>query len=80
METESIPSNEVKTNDKTILCECGHPLIWHSFAHQCNASMRRTERKKDTTGKYVKVKCCYVCYCKEFKLKEINKIDQEEEK
>lgn len=63
--------SRIQCNEKKILCECGHPLIWHSFGeYQCNASTRRTERKKNELGKYIKVKCCYVCYCKEFKKRE----------
>lgn len=60
---------EQKTSEHTILCECGHPLISHAIgALQCYASTRRTERRKNQLGKYVKVKCCYTCYCKKFKL------------
>jgi hypothetical protein len=58
-----------KTTEHTILCECGHPLSSHSlWSKRCNTSTRKTERRKNHLGKYISVKCCYVCYCEEFKL------------
>jgi hypothetical protein len=56
------------TIEHRILCECGHPLSSHSLGDiQCNASTRKKERRKNHLGKYVIVKCCYVCYCRKFK-------------
>ena len=61
---------ERKTTEKTILCECGHSLSSHATgAGECYQNTRRTEKRKNHLGKYVKVKCSYVCYCRKFKLK-----------
>lgn len=62
---------EPKTNDNTIICDCGHPLRSHSSgARECYTSTRRTEKRKNHFGKIIKVKCVYVCYCKKFEFKE----------
>jgi len=56
-----------KANENTILCDCGHPLGSHAIgAGRCYAGTRRTERRKNHLGKYVRVKCSYVCYCPKF--------------
>lgn len=59
---------ERRARPDTILCECGHSLYHHSAgANDCYVSTRRTEKRGDHHGNIVKVKCVYVCHCKEFK-------------
>lgn len=54
-------------NANNILCNCGHPLSYHATgAGQCYKNLRRTEKRKDHTGKEVKVKCYYNCSCNKF--------------
>jgi hypothetical protein len=56
-----------KCNEHTILCDCGHPLGDHqSGGLRCYHGLKRTERRKNHLGKYVKVKCAYICYCPKF--------------
>jgi hypothetical protein len=58
-----------KCSEKTILCECGHSLNAHSCgAGKCYISIRKTERRKNHLGKYIKVKCNYTCYCDKFEI------------
>lgn len=60
-----------KTNERTILCKCGHPLSYHaSGAERCYRFIRRTERRKNYLGKEIKVKCVYECTCRKFELKD----------
>ena len=57
-------------NDKTILCQCGHPLGDHAIgAGECYRSTRKTEKKKNHLGKEINVKCVYNCTCMKFKLR-----------
>ena len=54
--------------DLKVLCECGHALGSHQVGGgRCYCATRKTERKKDQDGIYVKVKCVFCCYCDKFK-------------
>jgi len=54
-------------NSSNILCTCGHPLNHHAIgAGQCYKHIHKTEKRKDHTGKDVKVKCHYNCACNKF--------------
>lgn len=70
-----------KTTEHTILCDCGHPLSSHaSGLGKCYTSTRRKERRKNYLGKYVIVKCCYVCACGKFTSPELNELENKEKK